>query len=179
MSYVTGNVVYIMTKYLSADIARTASWNQSIILSDDSLRQITFWKHNICICKVIEREFKVDQSVHSIVYSDASGTGYGGYIVENPMNIAHGMWEEIERSRSSTWRELVVVQRVLGSLLPFMHGKCIKWFTDNKNVVSIVEKGSMNNELQDTAIAILICVCQTALRCTQNGCRVRTMNKQI
>ena len=45
------------------------------------------------------------------------------------MNIAHGMWEEIERSRSSTWRELVAVQRVLGSLLPFMHGKCIKWFT--------------------------------------------------
>ena len=86
------------------------------------------------------------------MYSDASGSGYGGYIVENPSGIAHGMWSDDEKTQSSTWRELAAVERVLVSLKTFLKGKCIKWFTDNKNVVSIVEKGSMKRDLQNIAL---------------------------
>ena len=152
MSFVTGNVVYIMTKCLSYDILQAVSWNESISLSKDCMKQIEFWQTNLD--KVIKRNFILDHSVHTVVYSDASGTGFGGYTVDNPMNISHGMWDEEESCKSSTWRELVAVQRVFVSLLPFLEGKTIKWFSDNKNVVSIVEKGSMKTDLQNIAINI-------------------------
>jgi hypothetical protein len=40
----------------------------------------------------------------------------------------------------------------------FLPNKRIKWFTDNQNVVSIINKGSMKRQLQDIAISIL-CNC--------------------
>ena len=47
MSYVIGNVVHIMTKYLSIDILPADTWNSFITLSDDSIEQISFWKNNL------------------------------------------------------------------------------------------------------------------------------------
>ncbi|CAC5361374.1 unnamed protein product [Mytilus coruscus] len=89
-----------------------------------------------------------------IVYSDASNTGYGGYVVETPFNIAHGMWSECEASKSSTWKELNAVRNILLSMINVLKDKRIKWFSDNQNVVTIVEKGSMKPELQDIAMCI-------------------------
>ena len=40
MSYVIGNIAYIMTKCISIDILSAKSWNSFICLSDDSLDQI-------------------------------------------------------------------------------------------------------------------------------------------
>ena len=48
-----------------------------------------------------------------VVYSDASSTGYGGYLVEHGNHVAHGQWNEQEKGKSSTWRELAAVDRVL------------------------------------------------------------------
>ncbi|CAG2214782.1 unnamed protein product [Mytilus edulis] len=87
MSYVIGNVAYIMTKYLSIDVMSACSWKSYIELSVQSKEQLIFWKKNI---KCINfKHFVSDFSCHTIVYSDASGTGYGGFTVENPKNIAH------------------------------------------------------------------------------------------
>jgi hypothetical protein len=55
--------------------------------------------------------FTLDESCQQIVFSDASGTGYGGYIVETPIDIAHGMWLDSEKGNSSTWKELTGPQR--------------------------------------------------------------------
>jgi hypothetical protein len=30
--------------------------------------------------------------------------GVGGYIVGTPINIVHGMWFDVERGNSSTWK---------------------------------------------------------------------------
>ncbi|KAK3086454.1 hypothetical protein FSP39_018665 [Pinctada imbricata] len=152
MSYVVGNIVYIMTKNLSSDILQAESWNHTIALRKQSLNQMLFWKDNIE--KINFRNFCTDFSCHSVVYSDASGIGYGGYIVENPLSVSHGMWSESEKVKSSTWRELVAVERVLSSILPFLNNKRIKWFSDNTNVVSIIEKGSMKQDLQQIALRI-------------------------
>jgi hypothetical protein len=70
----------------------------------DSLNQIKFWKHNLT--EVNGKQFASDLSCQSIVYSDASNTGYGGYVVETPTNIAHSMWSACESNNSSTWKEL-------------------------------------------------------------------------
>ena len=44
------------------------------------------------------------ESCQSIVYSDASDISFVGYIVETPINIVHGMWFDVERGNSSTWK---------------------------------------------------------------------------
>ncbi|XP_063405714.1 uncharacterized protein LOC134689678 [Mytilus trossulus] len=154
MSYVIGNVAYILTKYLSIDVMSACSWKSYIELSAQSKEQLIFWKKNIKCVNF--KHFVSDFSCHTIVYSDASGTGYGGYTVENPKNIAHGMWHETDVHRSSTWRELTAVECVLHSLIDFMSDKRIKWFTGNQNVVSIVHKDSMKPDLQDIAYDIFV-----------------------
>lgn len=156
-SMVVGDIVYLMTKYLTIDINRALSWNSNIDLSDDSLDQIYFWRQNLHEVNI--KYFNHDVSCQRIVYSDASNTGYGGYSVENPFSIAHGMWSDIEKTNSSTWKELTAVKKVFLSLLTQLSGKNLKWFTDNQNVVSIVSKGSTKTVLQALALDIFrICL---------------------
>lgn len=93
-------------------------------------------------------------SCDKLVYSDASGHGFGGYCVESKHGVAHGAWNSEESCRSSTWKKLVAVLRVLLSLSHELAGKRVKWFTDNKNVVSILNKGSMKEDLQNTALGV-------------------------
>ncbi|VDI73077.1 Hypothetical predicted protein [Mytilus galloprovincialis] len=76
-----------MSKHLSIDILDKTSWNSCIVLSKASLIQINFWKENLG--RVNVKSFTSDFSCQSVVYSEASNTGYGGYIVEKPFNIAH------------------------------------------------------------------------------------------
>ncbi|CAG2240187.1 unnamed protein product [Mytilus edulis] len=151
-SPVIGNIVYLMTKHLSIDINSVHSWNSYIHLSVDSIDQINFWRFNLHEANV--KPFKTDVSWQTIVYSDASNTGYGCYIVENPYNIANGTWLEIEISTSSTWKELTAVKTVFLSLINFLNGKNVKWFIDNQNFVSIVSKGSTKSVLQKLALDI-------------------------
>jgi hypothetical protein len=94
MSYVIGNVAYIMTKHLSIGILEKTSWNSCIVLTDSSLNHIKFWKDSLP--EVNGNQFTSDLSGQSIVYIDASNTGYGGYIVETSTNIAHCMWSKCE-----------------------------------------------------------------------------------
>jgi hypothetical protein len=94
MSYVIGNVACTMTKHLSIGILEKTSWNSCIVLTDSSLNHIKFWKDNLP--EVNGNQFTSDLSGQSIVYIDASNTGYGDYIVETPSNIAHCMWSECE-----------------------------------------------------------------------------------
>lgn len=152
MSYVIGNVAYIMTKCLSIDILEKTSWNSCIQLTENSMNQISFWKDNLST--VNGKPFTSDLSIQSIVYSDASNTGYGGNVVETPFNIAHGMWSEDDMYKSSTWKELTAVKHILLSMISLFKNKRLKWFTDNQNVATIVAKGSMKSELQDIALCI-------------------------
>jgi hypothetical protein len=59
--------------------------------------------------------------------------------------------EKQERDKSSTWRELKTVANNIQSLKNDLSGKFVKIYTDNQNVVSIVNKGSMKTELQDVS----------------------------
>jgi hypothetical protein len=85
-----------MTKSLSLDITAANSWNSKIALSNSSVKQFSFWKTNIPTLN--SHLFCRDLSVQKIVYSDASDTGYGGYIVHCPNKVAHSMWTESEKA---------------------------------------------------------------------------------
>jgi len=73
---------------------------------------------------------------------DASLSGYGGYLVEHGNLVANGQWSSKEASQSSTWRELGAVRYVLETFQGKLQDKRICWFTDNKNVVRIIQQGS-------------------------------------
>ena len=150
MSIVVGNVTQLMTKCLSIDVLGAQSWDSLIKLSDSSLMQLCFWKDNLN--SINSRLLQFDPSCTKVVYSDASGSGFGGYCVEMGGEFAHGHWQKEGVVKSSTWRELVAVLRVLIALKCDLKDRRIKWFTDNQNVVKIKEKGSMQHELQQISL---------------------------
>jgi hypothetical protein len=70
-----------------------------------------------------------------------------------------GAWDNEEAVKSSTWRELMAVFKVLKALSVIFASNRAKWFTDNQGVCSIIEKGSMKTELQNLEFKIhLFCV---------------------
>ena len=89
-----------------------------------------------------------------IVYSDVSNTGYGGYTVEHGMHVAQGNWLEHEAKQSSTWRELVAVGRLLQAIASKLANMRVHWFTDNQNVVRILQVGSAKPHLQSEAVSV-------------------------
>jgi len=90
------------------------------------------------------------------VYSDASGTGYGGYILGNNKRDAFGVWTEFESKESSTWLEVEAVNRLLPGFASVLGGRSVRWHVDNMNVVRILKKGSMKPHLQDIVIQIIV-----------------------
>lgn len=86
----------------------------------------------------------------TVVYSDASAIAGAGFI-EIDKSVAHRAWNSFEQAQSSTFRELLAINY---SLLNFLHklaGRRVLWYTDCKNCVAIIEKGSMNTSLHDMA----------------------------
>jgi len=86
-----------------------------------------------------------------MVYSDASDMGYGGYTVEHGNLV---QWFKEEAAQISTWRELHAVKMVLESFKEKLRNERIRWFTDNQNVVRIVQYGSPKTLLQTEALNI-------------------------
>ncbi|VDI58027.1 Hypothetical predicted protein [Mytilus galloprovincialis] len=76
-----------------------------------------------------------------IIYSDASEYAGAGFTVGDN-HIVHFMWDKEDRIKSSTWRELKAVKNILESLQLMLCGKLVKLYTDNQNVVKIVQKGT-------------------------------------
>ena len=57
------------------------------------------------------------------------------------------MWNDEERPKSFTWRELAAIYFALQSFCPLLKNSSVKWFTDNQAAARIVESGSMRKDL--------------------------------
>ena len=87
-----------------------------------------------------------------IVYSDASAVGCAAFISMNDKPVSHKNWDAIEMKQSSTWRELMCVKHALQGFTHFLKGQCVKWYTDNKGVATIVKSGSDKVHLHKLAM---------------------------
>ena len=76
-------------------------------------------------------------------------------LVHREQKICHQKWSATEGSKSSTWRELRIVDLALSAFALELPGKNVAWFTDITNVVSIVHNSSRVEELQSLALSIL------------------------
>ena len=81
--------------------------------------------------------------------------------MEHDHLIANGMWSDDEAKASSTWHELRAVRMVLEYFQEKLMNERVCWFTDNQNVVKIVQYGSKMPDLQAEALSIFsICLRQ-------------------
>ena len=82
------------------------------------------------------------------------------FIIISTINkVVHGMWSPDETVKSSTWKEISAVYRLLRSLVDTIKNSKVKWYSDNASVCSIVSKGLMKLHLQQIAYDIFsICV---------------------
>lgn len=147
-----GPIVRLRTRSLYALLESRSSWYDSLEINADAKAELEFWLSGIDVYNG-QSIWRAPSAVR-VVYSDASSTGYGGYVVEHGCCVAQGQWDVNECVKSSTWRELAAVARVLGSVAGRLANHRVRWFTDNQNVVRIITVGSRIEELQAQAMII-------------------------
>ena len=157
MSLALGSVSRLMTRSLYAVLNSRISWCQKLRLTKEAHEEINFWVNEISHFN--GHEIWPRPSALRLVYSDASSIGLGGYMVEHGNLVANGQWSPVEAVHSSTWRELRAVNTVLQSFQGKLRNERVRWFTDNQNVVRIVQHGSPKSDLQAEALEIFsVCV---------------------
>ncbi|CAC5411056.1 unnamed protein product [Mytilus coruscus] len=147
-----------MSRNMLILIAASDHWDFRIQLTNEAILELNFWKNN---CRPLPRKslFPVSFLPDRIVFTDASGFASAGFAVQTSNKIVHKMWTPDEAKKSSTFRELSAVFITLFSLLPDFQNRLVKIYTDNQNVVKIVQAGSMRSELQEIALKIFnLCI---------------------
>ena len=144
-----GPVSRLMTRSLYSLLNTRHYWCEPVTIPQDAKQELLFWVDNLNGQGIWH-----SPSALRVLYSDASDTGYGGYTVEHGYHMAQGLWTQDEATCSSTWRELRAVRMVLESLMEKLKNQRVRWFTDNQNVVRILQTGSKKQDLQCEALAI-------------------------
>ena len=159
LQQVLGGLVCLRTRSLYHCIDSRLGWGSFVYIDQSAVEELHFWRENAKSLNEKGMAICEQRSAEVSVFSDASGTGYGGYValcagalVEG--TEVYGCWDEAEVCQSSTWRELASVERVLKSNESSLSQKSIKVFSDNKNVSSILRKGSMKQSLQTLAMSV-------------------------
>ena len=142
MGLAIGPVSRFRTRSLYAVLQSRNAWCDMLTLSPEAMDELTFW--SLTLDDYNAQPIWHHPSAVRVVYSDASDTGCGGYVVEHGSCVSHGQWTADEAERSSTWRELSAVWLVLLSSLLNCR---VRWFTDNQNVVRILEVGSIGSRI--------------------------------
>ena len=89
-----------------------------------------------------------------IAYSDASSSGWAGYVVQPGSLVARGEWDDLDFLQSSTYRELKAVRLTLESFACHLTSKECKHRSDNQGAISIMCIGSLKEHLQCEATKI-------------------------
>lgn len=129
-----------------------SSWHSSLFLDAKAKTELSFWLEGLY--QFNGQPIWRSPSAVRVVYSDASDTGFGSYLVEHGKHVVHGQWSEAESRESSTWRELRAVSESLEAVAQKLTNLRVRWFTDNQNVVRIIQVGSRILKLQQEALNI-------------------------
>lgn len=156
MKAVFGNVVRIMTRFLYFCVETRASWNSKVLLSENAIQEVLFWSESIksLNCSgALFRNIDLSETRDFELFSDASDVGYGGYInptvqrsdksssqqggdivLQKDRVTLSGSWSQRECNKSSTWRELESVHRIINTHSDDLKGSSLVVYNDNKNV---------------------------------------------
>lgn len=155
-----GNVSNLITKFLNLAIVLRSGWDVKLPLSPSVREELTFWKDNIRLMngRPIGQRFSTNRTIVYCVASDLVvgwGGGEGGVLKGHDGLIYHHPWSPQEAGRSSTWRELQAVHICLSSFSRSLAGcTVLQWFTDNRNIASIICNGNLKRDLHELALSI-------------------------
>lgn len=124
-----------MTKHCQMSVAAAQDWDTPSPLVRYCIVELKFWRDNLR--RVTARDIFNYNPPFISVYSDASDIVCGGHILGKDI-FAHVMLTNVERMRSSRYRELAAIQFVLDALSPLLSSSRVKWFTDNQGAARIV-----------------------------------------
>ena len=151
-----------MTRSLYAVLESRCAWCEMLTLSSEAREELNFWSSSLG--EYNSQPIWHNPSAVRVVYTDASDIGYGGYVVEHADCVSYGQWTCQEAGHSSTWRELSAVLWVLQAVSEKLLNYHVRWFTDNQNVVRILQVGSRKPELHAIALKVLALVVQSQIR---------------
>ena len=114
-----GDVTRIMTRSLYAVENTKVSWNSTVKLSKEAYAALVFWNQNVDSLNC-RSPWLLPCIPAKFVYSDASDHACGSFI-QNEGKVVHQNWSPAERTKSSTWLELLLlvstVRRLHGLLI--------------------------------------------------------------
>ena len=153
-----GPLTRLFTRQMYSFIETRKSWYEKRLIDNLLFEELSFWLRNLENTNGFE--IRQNQATSKIIYSDASNSGYGGYIVEKSGKwIAKGNFARAEIADSSTYRELLAVKLFLQSVSSHLKNENVLWFSDNSNVSRIIQVGSRKLHLHRLSIEIFdICI---------------------
>ena len=83
-------VARLQTRSLYAVLNSRQTWCQLLIITHETKMKMGFWLGQL-VCFIGQNIWHSPSAIR-VVYSDASDTGYGGYMVEHCCHIAEGQW---------------------------------------------------------------------------------------
>ena len=110
-----GNICQLMTRHLCMCVCERNSWDIPLVIPTSVRTELKFWLTN---CKSIPNKMvsPIQRKPEHIIFSDTSAYAGAGFIDESILKVAHFMFTEDEKLKSSTWRELKTVLFILQSL---------------------------------------------------------------
>ena len=140
-------------------------WNWHLAVNEGAQSELQFWQANFD--RLHGAPLWLDPHVQTVLFTDAGAQGWGGFLVEHGKGqtlqvpstleeyyaaggslVAQGFLNPIEQLQSSTWRELIAVERTLWSLVRNLSFKIIRLFTDNLAVAYVWLSGSRKQMIQ-------------------------------
>ncbi len=148
---VLGPVTGMFTREMYMFIEGRSAWDGKARIPEMVECEFSFWLRNIGALN-LKRLHESGAPVSAKVNSDASSVAGGAVLkVDGKVLEVHKNFATNEVGKSSTWRELDVVQFAMSTFEKQLSGRVVNWETDNKGVVSICRKGSPKTELQEMA----------------------------
>ena len=147
----------IMTRHCVMSTLCVDKWDSVFCLDEYCKEKLYFWKDNLI--NLNSRNCFVSKDPGYFVYSDSNATGGGAFIDFTGDFVCHKVWTDNKSSKSSTWRELSVIEFSLQSFASLLERAHVKWYTDSQAAARVVEVGSMKLDLHRIARRIFsICI---------------------
>jgi hypothetical protein len=156
MSLVTGPVSGLFSRFLYCALNTRRSWSSSVALDESALSKLAFWQSSLD--QFSSRPIWPSHSLICVLFYDAGADGWGGHlVVDGVEHRAQGFWLADERHgvKSSTWRGLEGLYRLLTSVVSLLRGYTVIARGDALNVFFILYKGGSRAEhLQEICLRV-------------------------
>jgi hypothetical protein len=162
MSLVTGPVSGLFSRFSHRALATRTSWRGSVSLDFSALAELAFWQNSLE--QFSSRPIWRPHSLILVLQYNAGADGWGGQVVvQGVKHRAHGAWGNDERHgvKSSTWRELTGLHRLLLSVGHFLRGFRVIARGDALNAFFLLHRGGSRLEHLQRICLDIFWLCQS------------------